>query len=256
MIIPSTVDLLPVCSHILEEELRPIHYKDLSIKAVEKMGLSVDDVVMYRTIEDVREKLPAVKRYDVVYTGAPHCLMAKKRWFIPTLLHVDSILIPGHVSSGCNGAFEALMRDSHMLYKYGRTEKTVSKRANGLVIERHVADWFASKWPEFYREPDNYKQWQRPCQHDFKLEIDGKVHLVDVASPTEHSYHSHNKLSTHLHLLCKISPNGQDIIWESVMPGKYFLDGRLPEEGRSPHNMVVWLNCHKSGVDYTLFSGN
>lgn len=250
--VPSDKDLLPACNHVLSERLTPLHYRSLTKLAIAHLGYHEQQVNMFRAIEDVRERLPMRRSTDVFYTGKPDFLMAKRQWFrnvqIP-LLQPDVIRIPGSAQCGYLGAFEALMRDPHMLDKWhGDAERRNRKRAAGMVLEQHVARWFQQQWPEFYQPPDNHGIWNKPCSHDFKLDIAGKVVLVDVAGRGDYGYKNPSKTSTDLHLLCSI--DGDDVIWEGVAPGKLYNQHVVPEESISPINMIVWMNCHKFGVSY------
>lgn len=249
--VPSDSELLPACADVLTERLVPIHYSDLTEMAIRKIGYQISRINMFRTIEDVRERLPRKRDLGVFYTSAPACLMAKKSWFpsmqLP-LLNPDFVVIPGSATCGYLGAFESLMRDKHMEdHWHGNVMSKNRNRARGLVIEKHVSEWFRLKWPGMYEMPDNNGIWEKSCSHDFKLIVGGKKYLVDVAGLGRNGYQS-NKKSTDIHLLCRI--DGDNVVWEGVSSGKRLSEICMPEEAKSPISMVVWLNCHASGIDY------
>ena len=257
-IVPSMSDLFPACNSILEAELRPIRYDDLAKKAVEVLGYQWKDVDDDKVVEDVREKLPMRSDFGIAYSGAPHCLMAKSHWFngyqLP-LLNSDTIRIPGNAWSGVLGAFEALMRSPTMLDKWnGDVNKRNHARAKGLVIEQHVTDWFAAQWPAFYHDPENHEQWEKHCDHDFQLWVDGKNIHIDVAGLGKNGcYGGSHKRTTHFHLMCRADQESKDIFWEGVVSGAEFSNAIFAENAVSPVRFVVWLNCNKFGIDYSSF---
>lgn len=255
--VPSATDLLPACCEVLDEEKRPMHYKSVTEMAIVRLGYKTNDVNVYRAKEDVREKLPMRKDLDVAYVGEPHCLLARRSWFSkiqPSLFNADWIRIPGSLSAGVNGAYEALMRTQTMMNK--RPDLSVSSlyknRATGLVLQEHVVQWFKKNWPDFYREADNFQEWQKPCAHDFKLTVSGKTIKVDVAGVGASGQYKASKKTTDLHLQCK--PFGDDVIWEGVVTGEMFELATAPVSALSPVNMVVWLNSIKFGVDYNFLA--
>ncbi len=250
--VPSATELFPACVAVLDEKQMPFRYDQLTTLAIQRLGYRANSVNMFRAKEDVREKLPAKMSSDIFYTSNPHCLMARRHWFknmqLP-LINVDYVEIGGSATYGSIGAFESLMRTPYMVDKWnGDIERRNRKRSTGLVLEQHVVNWFKSRWPEFYLEPENYHVWQRPCSHDFRLQIGGKIILIDVAGEGEDGYKNPGKSTTDLHLLCRI--DGPSVIWEGVMYGKLYDSQVVPETAVSPTNMIVWLNCHKYGINY------
>lgn len=249
--------LFPACNRVLDRELRPLHYKELMKMALELLKISPAKVDTSKLAEDIREKLPPRANNDIIYTGKPDCLMAKLHWFprvAPPLLHDEYIVIPGNVSQGIEGAFEALMRNQYMINKIRDYERRNLVRAQGLVVEKHVTNWFKRNYPNFYREADNYRQWERACRHDFKLQVGDKSLSVDVSSDVGNGYHSHNKKPTDLHLLCEVSSNGTDVIWRDIRTKTEFDENKMAiGTGRSPRSMVVWLNCLKYKINYNQF---
>lgn len=256
------IDTLPMsemfstCYKILKRKLVPIHYATLTEMALAEQGLSKSDVHWERQIEDVREKMLQAGRYETFYTGRPLCLAGIRWWFEneqQRLFHpTDGITIPGNATSGADGAYEALMRDPYMQKKTSAPDDRIARtRANGLVLEKHVARWFKELWPRFYLPPDNEGQWKRFCDHDFKLKVDGKTYQVDVSGPRLNGQFGNpgqGKRKTDFHLICEIT--GQDVAWRSVYQGKDYQGVILPEGGIYPERMIVWLNCRQNQVDY------
>lgn len=241
-------DLFRACSHVLDRELVPLHYRDLTRMALEYIGKSDD---LTKRAEDVREKLPVDRRFGVFYTQRPLCYMAKRRWFPSSqldLLNVTAktnpIRIEGSVSSGIEGAYVTLMRNPHMMAKVD-----LRTRCRGLVIEQHVADWFQRTYPEFYLPPSNENLWEVPAADDFRLSIPGGgiIH-VDVASPNRNGEYRLNKRTTMLHLYAAIADNRRDVILVGTKLGDKWTGTILPEHTNNPQRLIVWLNCLKRGV--------
>ena len=249
-------EMFNTCSQILDRELTPIHYKTLTEMALQELGVNPTFVNIQRQIEDVREKMLCTGRFDTVYVPSPFCLGAKKLWFArPLLISPDdeAVVIPGHAQHGAEGAFEALMRDGEMIQKnpHASIERVKMARAKGLVLERHVAGWFKENWAGFYRPPDNEGQWKHPCDHDFKLTIDGQIWKVDVFGPNAKGNFAdpgNGKRKVDLHLACEII--GQNALWRSIFTGKEYSGKLTLATGISPKRMVVWLNCLRDGIDY------
>jgi hypothetical protein len=248
---PSFTLLFPACRDALHEAQKPLHYHDLTLRGLQRIGVSRKDVSFSAVCEDVREKLLCTKRYDTFYTGKPLYLAALHSWFKTeqeTLFHIDRITIPGHAEAGARGAYEGLMRSAHMLQK-----TTMDRRAAGLVLEQHVAYWFKDQYPAIYLPPENEGQWERPCDHDFKLDIHGNIIKLDVSGPRYHGGYGNpgnGKHATDYHLLCEIQ--GRDVCWLGVTPGRNYNAVITPETTLSPIRMVVWLNCIRDGIDYQI----
>jgi hypothetical protein len=250
----SMTELFQACSDILDANLCPAHYADLTRQAVERLGYRIDRVDMERSKEDVREKMLLAGQYGAFYLGRPYCLAAKRHWFKGPqleLLQLDTVVIPGNATSGYEGAFDALMRHAHLIHKnpLASVATVVRARARGKVVEQHVVDLFALRWPGFYLPPDNARKYKRVCRHDFKLKIDRRIYEVDVTTKNALPAGKH---VVDFHLFCQLV--GPDVIWRGVAPGKLFATNPAPEQMLSPQRMVVWLNCKAKGFDYDLLA--
>ena len=70
-----------------------------------------------------------------------------------------------------------------MMTKFKNTPARKAGQIRGLVIEHHVSEWFRQHYSDEFEEADNYRQWTIPCAHDFKLNVRGKIHQIDVSGP-------------------------------------------------------------------------
>lgn len=248
-------ELFSACVAVLNTELLPLHYKELTSKAVAYLGFDEEHFQMYRVSEDVRQWLPGRKGNGVFYTGKPFYMMAKRSWFNTGQLMLgnfeEPVEIPGSAPSGIDGAFNALMRHPYMQDHFGgNIERRNRARSRGLVVEQHVSDWFKAKYPEFYKPPSNYGNWKQPCSEDFILDIDGHELKIDVAGSNSNGTYGGNKKSTDFHLLCDV--HGHHVFWKAVTPGSKWGAHVMPETAMSPQRMLVWLNCAKHDVDYQM----
>lgn len=252
----SMKDLFPVCVHILDREKTPIHYRKLTALALEKeMKVFLSGDAFMKNAENVREKLLCAEQRGTFYTGSPLCMGALRHWFKTDQLQftADYITISGNASAGAAGAFESLMRSRHMVINnpsLRNTEILNRARSSGLVLEHHVSEWFKEQYPAIYQHADNHGAWDRPCNHDFKLLINGRPLLVDVAGPDWHGNYGKRgrKPKAEVHLLCRIS--GKDCLFEGVVGGEDFTESVIPITAFSPTAFLVWLNCCISRIDY------
>lgn len=252
----SMRDLFPACVAVLVKELCPIHYADLTRKALMKIGVRESQVAFNKEAENVREKLLMAGQYGTFYAGAPTYAGALRFWFASDAqiaMTLDDVMIPGSAQAGIDGAFDALMRAPHMMVHnsgLAHTEKLNRVRSSGLVLEKHVTRWFKLKYPDFYGEAANAGIWQRPCTHDFTLSINGRLFLIDVAGPDARGQHGRRgrKHSTDLHLICRVS--GDHCLWEGVVRGEGFNESIDPISIFSPTAFLVWLNCAKNNICY------
>lgn len=252
--VPSQTDLFPACLDVLNSELRPMHYKELTRKAIAKLGYHEGDVSMFRASEDVRERLPERFRDTIYLSGNNLYAMAFRRWFRCGQLtlgnYVDEpVRIKGSATSGSEGAFNALMRAPYMEDHFGgKIEVRNRVRAKGLVLEQHVKDWFKLHYPDFYLEPRNAGIWQQPCSEDFRLNVNGRVLHIDVAGRNRNGTFGGSKKSTDIHLLCDI--DGSDVFWFGTESGERWTENVFEVNSMSPANMLVYLNCAANKIDY------
>lgn len=266
--------LFPKCVEVLREELVPMHYLELTEKAVKKLhciGMATERPInMKRQKEDVRERLLDARKLGTFYLPNPYCYGALQKWFVTTKVDKQLrfapdpssyVFVPVTISSAINGTYEALMRSPHMINK-GHLEEKDRKfhRSRGLQIESAVCEMFKRNYPEFFIEPDNHQLWATPCSHDFKLLVKGIARHVDVSGRTSSGNfgNANNKRTTDIHLLCDTKNDAVVII--GVTGGLGYTNENL--RSHEIHNnvspaetFIVWLNIEKSIKDatYTKF---
>ena len=250
------------CSDVLDVECIPMHYADLTERALVTLGSSRLTVDWPRQIEDVREKMLIAGRFGSGYVGSPHCLAFKRSWFPgaedPTLFNLDAgdstcvrfATSPRHF---INAGTEALCRAPHMLTKVASSRRRWLGCMIGLSVEHHVKAWFQRSWPKFYEDPDNEGRFADPCNHDFKLRIGSTHLLVDVFSSgasREWRAPAAGKPRADLHLACEFDRDAWSVLWRSVTKGDEYSTKYYPEAATSPLWMRAWLNCRHADLPY------
>lgn len=252
----SQTVLFPVCRTILFEEVRPMHYRELTDKALSRLSVDKADLNIHRQIEDVREQLP--KHDGIAYVGNPYCVMYLKVFVSPpTLLNnITPLVIAANINDSIRACYEAILRSSSMVNKFNiPIETRAKKRARGLVTEHHIVGWFKTHWAELVLDPDNIGLWDKPCSHDFKLKLPTGITMVDVAGEDyRHEFGlTPGKKPTDIHICAKITDTDDCIVVYGYVGGRQFSNGVLAEETQPIQKMIFYLNCLKYGYDYSLF---
>lgn len=254
----SMLDLFPACVNVLNRELRPLHYAELTAMAM--LSMRIRDPRRHpgfrKNSENVREKLLLAGRQETFYTGPPLYAGAIRSWFMSesqTSMTLDYIDIPGSAMAGIDGAFELLMRVPHMVIhnpSLANTERLNRSRSGGMVLEKHVTQWFQKQYPEFYGDAANHGRWQQPCSHDFTLTVHDRKFLIDVAGPDGNGRYGirGRKHPTDLHLVCRVISD--HCSWEGVVRGEGYRQEIDPQSIFSPTAFLVWLNCAKHDIRY------
>lgn len=252
--LPSQDEFFEICGETLDTALYPLHYKETTLRGLRLIGKSLAGVELKRLSEDLREKM-LVRDSDgkysrYFYVGKPYYMGAIKHWFVRELFQCEPILIPppeNDVGFLIDTIYEALMRDMIKKNPAASDEARYEAKAHGLAIEHVTSRWFQDSFPTLYLPPDNLRQYKMYCDHDFKLKLPGKILKVDVYSKWK------EKKPTDIHLYCTLTEDRQAIEWRSVLTGNQYQVNTIPELGKSPLKMVVWLNCIAGGLDYEVF---
>ena len=254
----SMTDLFPKCISVLRDQLVPMHYRALTELALNRLERPIESVNYLRQIEDVREKLLEAGRLGTRYTGAPLYLAYMDEWVsrptAPLLFNPsEPVVIPADIFESEDAMVSGLFRRDYMITK---TDAPLKRRykalARGLIVEQHVAKWFECQWPAFYIHPDNYEQWEKPCDHDFKLELGGRIIPVDVAGQHLNGMYGRSaaKKATTLHLIASSERDG--IYLHGFKRGKDFVEV-FDEWATNPIQcLIVYLNCLAKGIDYAV----
>ncbi len=242
------------CRRVLLRDVEPLHYIELTRRALALLGHSDHMLAWKRQIEDVREKFVGS---DIFYSGPPHYLFGYRWWFHDRALvrPTDGVVIPASVQAGVDGSYEGLMRSPHMQVKTAAPlERVMRARAHGLVIESHVRGYFAARFPDLYRPPPNEGQWTQVCGYDFGLLLDGRVARFDVSSRKrngEYGLPAGGKALGHDYRILA-EPRGDDVVMVSILSGPDLLAAAVDEErsGMPPELLLIRLHCDQNGIDY------
>jgi len=237
--------------------MAPMHYVELTRQTLLRLHIPASNVNWKRQIEDVREKLLEAGRHGFGYVGSPYCLAYLKEW-LPQETIINPFLptrIAANLEAGERAIFEALMRKFKDKTQ-ARPESIAKGRARGLLIEQHVKRWFRVKWPDMVLPPDNDGIWEMPCDHDFKLRVNGRILRIDVAGPKTNGTYGKplggGKSATDIHVIACIE--GNEVIIHGFVPGNEYRDIFTNWETHPIARMIFWLNCNKLNIDYSLFN--
>lgn len=279
----SLTDIRLSVSDVLDSALVPMHYADLTGRALAAVRVPVGEVDFKRQKEDVREKILQARQNGMFYAGDPLCMGAKTRWFrLPNkrllIPQDETIRIPGDLKTAIEASVEAQLRSPMMIGKRDWAKAACHlfasdprsaltdpstladlhhlfrARTCGLVNEAHVSQWFRSQWPSLWIEKTNANDYTRPCSDDFRLRIDGQVRTVDVMGPNSKDDFKNpggGKRPAYYHMLCRLDTDG--VVWERTVRGEDFAksDDAIPEHvGLTAVQMTVYLNCLAGGISY------
>ena len=249
--------IFPACRKVAEEMMMPLHYTKLTLRALERLHISVSSLNLKRQREDVREKLLKKGGYGFGYIGSPSCLAYLKEWLAQeTMLNpCPPVVIRITACASLEAAFQGRMR-KYIDKTNAPKEIIEGARIRGLFIEHQVRFWFKSRWAEMVLPPDNEGKWDVPCSHDFKLKVDGHTFLVDIAGPKRNGVYGKpaggGKQATDIHILASVDKD--DVLMHGFITRGEFKDALFEWESHPIARMVFWLNCNKLGIDYGLFS--
>lgn len=138
--------LFPACVEVLREEQRPMHYAELTRKALARLGYGWYDVPWHKQIEDVREKLLLAGSRGTAYVGMPYCVGVLKEWFPSPerqvtigaknltfrqqSLNMDSVVLPLKTEICIEAMVDTIYR-----FHYMQTKAASAKKELGLFPE-------------------------------------------------------------------------------------------------------------------------
>jgi hypothetical protein len=257
---------------IMECRLRPLHYAVLAELALTDLHLSREQVTWFRVKEDVREKMFETnwQKRGYLYLGQEGgCVAIKQAWLPPLenrrqLSFIQpTISIPSNESSAARAHLETIKRGRYMTRRnpFASNAVVFEARKTGLTIERHVRDWFAENYPDFFEPPDNEGIWHRPCPYDFALRVGDYVRRVDVFGPSSGRYERPRDKTNwgephrrpHLHIGARIE--GDFVSMDLLLKTEDFFRDTSNwvswvAQSLSIKLLVFWLNCLKHKDDY------
>lgn len=272
--------LFPACVSVLEEAVRPLHYKEITTRALARLGLNVEDVNLTKVKEDVRERLLEAGRLGTFYVPKPYCLGGLQKWldssqrplFQEDFRH-ETVRIEGNAQAGFLGSFEVLMRRPFMLAKaegedpilkarrdwtdadWRKMRKISERHAKGYTIEAHVIEWHRSRWPDLILDAENAGEYTKPCGHDFRIYHGSRPLKVDITGAGyqgEYGKSVHGKPRADYHLCCTLDHREGCVWFEGFISGKDFGEWIGPEQLMSPLIYVVYLDCLAAGLPYRV----
>jgi hypothetical protein len=251
------------CYDVLCRELVPLHYRKLTELALAELEIDPGKINLRRQVEDVREKILGAGQMNMFYTGESlGCLGGLRRWFDDAqkrLFHPTAgIRIRGDIRSGIEGGFEAVKRYPFMIQKNQRAFEDNRIRAclGGLILQRHVTDYFAQRWPGVYLPACNDDKWMVPCDHDFRVRLN-REYKVDVMGPHRDGHFGNGKdgngrnekHAVDYHLVCDF--DGPDVLWRSVLNRTQLAAHVNPDTDGTPAEwLAVWLSCVRDEIPY------
>lgn len=268
---PSTSDLagrvlergpvIAACGKILDSELRPIHYQELTFLAyVYEFGVDPRSVRWQKgTIEDVREPIAdpekcGWKYYDSFrYASAPFASIHRPSWFreddeIGTTPHRSKRLPIG--IDDWETAYEAVMKRSTTMKRHGRTLAEVRRHGmEGELLQAVVTGWFAFNLGSRLLPASNHRVWDQWAWDDFRLmNSAGDELIVDVLKVGSWK----DAKRAHLHIFAQFDdadrPKFVDVC--EVQTGALWHPNGYPFEGSlSPIRLMVWQNMLAEGID-------
>lgn len=259
--------LFPVCVEVLRDALEPLHYAELTKRALDILNIRVDFKEFLRLKEDVREKLLLANRYGTAYivdAGDAYCVGVLSQWFMTNQLALfngewEGLRIHGSAAAGFKAAFELIKRRPHMITKQVENDQRELSAAFGIIIEEHVSQWVHEQWPMFWRPPENFQQWARPCNHDFRLRLKDRMVEVDVMGPKGRGengllFDVTTKKPADIHLCASI--HKKDVVLHGFMPRNRLRATWEAHETLPISWFIVWLNCQRLGYDYAAIRSN
>lgn len=275
--------LAEAAARILAAELRPVRYQLLANMALQDIG----HVCETKERLDIQEQLSLWARkgkQGLVYLRHPSLPdlhhVGLVAWFDPSpfplfpdmekelRLAGEANVIDLTADNWSSAWYELEQRTPFMQNKFGKeAEKLAVDRLLSLTAEEAIKEACKRLWPRLYYDADNYRQYSKPCEHDFKLlrtrRTGKKAFLhVDVCTPNKNSgqwgpVRSGMKLGTDAHLCARVirEDDGRPTKVEfcGFLGGREFADRTHCEEELMPvWRLQLFINCEQSDVPADL----
>lgn len=169
---------------LLERKLRPIHYREAFNESKVWSTESYSDRT--NPVEKFRQRYAEHDHDDVFFIAGGH--MALARWFpirpqMRLLAPQETVAIEGNCIVSFDAGYETAMREPYMLNKFGKNKQAwYERRRHGMLVEHHVANYFRRHYPQYFRDPTNKGDYEKPAKEDFILQTEWNKIIVDVKS--------------------------------------------------------------------------
>mgnify|MGYP001611608816 CR=1 FL=1 len=264
---PSEMDLFPACNDIMDEEIVPQDYTELTRKGLARIGCCADNGLLQDRAEKIRMALDTgrndcalVRLPDPTRTRGYRVWAVKRSWFPEPWqrkMFPPSIRIEARAQAAIRGGQDAAMRLPFMrttLPGMERNPRRVYAAVLGFVIEHHVSDWMKARWPSLWQPPPNVGKWGQGGKWDFSMNIPGiekQPTTFDVAGARDkdEKYSGKKSYKADYHLLARRVKD--HFVFEGVVNGVNF-HGEDVKSTRwgSPLCLVAWINCCVMGLGY------
>jgi len=253
------------CHAILVRESRLFHYAELTDAALCELGVhQISSSEREDKREDVREKMLLAGQYETFYTGkACGSLTGLRWWFIQPQLEINThssehpVDVEVNTPISIEAATEALFRVKHMKVKNSSVSDRVRYRAlaRGMIIEQHITSWFRKRYPEQFLHAANHQQYERWCNHDFRVSFGGRELEIDVLGPNRQEIFAMapDKPLAQIHLLSEdhfgiVRMRG--MVFNNHLRDLAFASNIHPQRTVPVQVLLIALDCAKNKRDY------
>lgn len=256
----------------LTQVLRPVQYRELCRHAL------VGPVVGYSSKTDHAEKFRqryAEHRHDsiVVVKGGPHRSdggnLGLRRWF-PTdhesmVIPPDPLVIEGQCLVSYHAGYEHARREPYLKDWYGDadSQRRWDRRMLAFQFESHVRSYYLANWPQLCQPPTNHRQYERPADNDFLLNLPTGRYKVDVKSATFQEegcaqYKARRIYRDVIYVAGEWNVVLEKAVVRGVVPGRWLREIAAYDDGdffsdrdlMSFEVLSVMLNMAQAGMDY------
>lgn len=260
--IPAS-ELFPACRSVLENVMVPMHYKALASMAVDLIApgkqASIKDIA-----EDLRGKgkpFPG-RRIGMEYYPRAGFKVGMRHWFnldeqFLGVISMPRIIVKGSLLSFIDAAIQAHVRLPFMMNKYGLSDaKRFEVALRGFIVETTVKQYFKDMWPLFYVNAENEGDIRSTCKNDFRLNVNGTVTGVDVATPKKDGTISKPRFKspTDIHVFARLDERAEVVEILSFTTGDKYTELFSMWQQQPFDRLACWLNCKSEGINFSIFT--
>ena len=213
------------------------------------------EIPMGREAERFREHFAAKK--EVIKCGPWYAL---RRWFVPVLpllTHEDYILL--HYSGEIIrwAELEANRLLPRLVQRNPNADPVLrhATAIRGFRVQGHIARWFEHHYPEFYLPPQG---GDVPTPEDFRLKVNGRTYLVDVAQadsaiPLSFRLHTDKMRGADVVIVGYDNEYGVLMCAYKSKPGLLYGKVSNAADVQPIERLIVWLNVAKLKLSWHDF---